>query len=120
MVLNIDWAPTILALAGCGIPTAMQGKDLAPLLNGGTPSWRTDWFYEHTWTAEGRIAPSEAVRSAEWKYVCYTGQTPPVEQLFNLKDDPEESRNRVADTRCASIANELREKLATYKHDLAR
>lgn len=120
MVLNIDWAPTILALAGCGIPTAMQGKDLAPLLNGGAPSWRTDWFYEHTWTAEGRIAPSEAVRSAEWKYVCYTGQTPPVEQLFNLKEDPEESRNRVADTRCASIANELREKLARYKHDLAR
>ncbi len=119
MVLNIDWAPTILALAGCGIPAAMQGKDLTPLLNGGSPSWRTDWFYEHTWTAEGRIAPCEAVRSQEWKYVRYTAETPPVEELFNLKDDPEETRNRIADSGCGAVGTKLRERLEEFRRELA-
>jgi len=120
MVLNIDWAPTILTLAGCSIPGVMQGKDLTPLLRGEHPAWRSDWFYEHTWTAEGRIAPSEAVRSAEWKYVRFTGETPMVEQLFNLKDDPEETHNRAADTSCGIIATKLRQRLEEFRHDLAR
>jgi len=119
MVLNIDWAPSILALAGCNIPAAIQGKDLTPLLNGSPTSWRTDWFYEHTWTAEGRIAPSEAVRSEEWKYVRYTGETPPVEQLFNLKDDPEETYNQVADSNCGAITTKLRKRLEEYRRELA-
>lgn len=120
MVLNIDWAPTLVALAGCRIPGEMQGKDLTPLLRGEHPAWRSDWFYEHTWTADGRIAPSEAVRSTEWKYVRYTGETPVVEQLFNLKVDPDERVNRIADGDCAGVANKMRLQLEAYRSNLAR
>jgi len=111
MVLNIDWAPTMLALAGCRIPSGMQGMDLTPLLRGEHPEWRGDWFYEHTWTAEGRIAPSEAVRSTDWKYVRYAGETPVVEQLFHLKTDPEETINHIADADCATVADKMRKQL---------
>ncbi|MEI6196455.1 MAG: sulfatase [Verrucomicrobiota bacterium] len=120
MVLNIDWAPTVLALADCSIPGGMQGKDLTPLLRGEHPAWRSDWFYEHTWTGEGRIAPSEAVRSTEWKYVRYTGETPVVEQLFNLKEDPDETANRIADASCATIADKMRQQLKAYRCNLAQ
>ena len=120
MVLNIDWAPTMLALAGCGIPGEMQGKDLTPLLHGEHPEWRSDWFYEHTWTADGRIAASEAIRSMGWKYVIYTSETPVVEQLFNLKADPDETINRIADKDCATIANKMRQQLKAYRCNLAQ
>jgi arylsulfatase A-like enzyme len=119
MVLNIDWAPTILAFAGCSVPPAMQGKDLTPLLTGKSTSWRSDWFYEHTWTAEGRIASSEAIRTEEWKYVCFTDQKPPVEQLFNLKIDPEETQNRIADNHCEAISAKLRKRLEEFRRELA-
>jgi arylsulfatase A-like enzyme len=119
MVLNIDWAPTVLALADCSIPGGMQGKDLTPLLRGERPAWRSDWFYEHTWTAEGRIAPSEAVRSMEWKYVRYPGESPVVEQLFNLKADPDETTNRISDKECATIADKMRQQLKAYQCNLA-
>jgi arylsulfatase A-like enzyme len=115
MVLNIDWAPTMLALAGCSMPDGMQGKDLTPLLRGEHPAWRSDWFYEHTWTADGRIAPSEAVRSTEWKYVRYIGETPAVEQMFNLRTDPNEMTNRIADAECATVAAKMRTQLKVYR-----
>jgi arylsulfatase A-like enzyme len=115
MVLNIDWAPTMLALAGCSMPDGMQGKDLTPLLRGEHPAWRSDWFYEHTWTAEGRIAPSEAVRSTEWKYVRYIGETPVVEQMFNLRTDPNEMTNRIGDAECATVAAKMRTQFEAYR-----
>jgi arylsulfatase A-like enzyme len=120
MVLNIDLAPTMLSLAGCPIPAGMQGKDITPLLRGERPGWRTDWFYEHTWNAEGRIEPSEAVRSEEWKYIRFYAQKPMVEQLFNLKADPDEMNDRSADPACAAVLEAMRARLAAYQRDLAR
>ena len=119
MVLNIDLAPTLLGLAGSRKPSTMQGKDLAPLLHGKQPAWRTDSFYEHTWTAEGRIVPSEAVCSKEWKYIRYPGETPIVEQLFNLQTDTDETHDRIRDPECAAVARKMRGKLEAYQHDLA-
>jgi len=120
MVLNIDFAPTLLSLAGCPIPAVMQGRNFSPLLRGEHPAWRSDWFYEHTWTADGRIAPSEAVRSEEWKYIRFIGETPVVEQLFNLKSDPEEMNNRIADGDCAAVLERMRAKHEAYRNELAQ
>jgi len=119
MVLNIDLAPTMIALGGAPVPVVMQGRDFTPLLRGESTSWRTDWFYEHTWTAEGRIAPTEAVRSAEWKYIRYPNEKPMFEQLFHLMTDPDESTDLIHDPKYAATADFMREKLATYVHDLA-
>lgn len=120
MVLNIDFAPTMLALAGCPIPAAMQGSDLTPLLRGEQPAWRSDWFYEHTWTADGRIAPSVAVRSEEWKYIRFIGETPVVEQLFNLRLDPEETNNRIADGDYTAVLQRMRARLEAYQDELVQ
>jgi arylsulfatase A-like enzyme len=119
MVLNIDLAPTLLALAGDRTPSAMQGKDLTPLLCGEHPAWRSDWLYEHTWTAEGRIVPSEAVRSREWKFIRYPGETPVVEQLFNLRTDADETQDRIGDPDCADVVQLMRGKLEAYRRDLS-
>jgi arylsulfatase A-like enzyme len=98
----------------------MQGRDFTPLLRGERPEWRTDWFYEHTWTADGRIAPSEAVRSAQWKYIRFYGETPVVEQLFDLRADPDEVNDRITDPTCAAVLHAMRAKLEAYWRDLSR
>lgn len=111
MVLNIDWTPTILSLAGCQIPAVMQGRDFTPLLSGSAASWRKDWYYEHSWTANGRLPACEALRTAEWKLMRFPSEQPPVEQLFNLKDDPHETRDLIAEPDRAAVVAQLRTRL---------
>lgn len=91
MILNIDFAPTFISWAGLKIPSEMQGRSFAPLVGGQMIPWREDFYHEFTWTADGRIVPSEGMRSADWKYIRFFDQKPVVEQLFDLKKDPGET-----------------------------
>ncbi|MFL5766973.1 MAG: sulfatase [Actinomycetota bacterium] len=94
MVLNIDIAPTIAELAGAKAPH-MDGQSLVPLLDGTADSWRQDFLIEHLSKNKSQIPPTFcAVRSTDYLYVYYsTGD----EELYNLKQDPAELRNRVDD-----------------------
>ena len=115
MVLTIDVAPTLLAMAGVPIPRAMQGRDLGPLLAGRRVAWRQDWFYEHTFTlAPPRtIAKSQGVRTERWKYIRYLDPEPHYEQLFDLAADPDELTNLAGDPQHRAILDQLR---ARYQH----
>jgi len=120
--LNIDIAPTILALAGVAIPEAMQGRDLTPLLRGdGEDHWRTDWYYEHVFGAqfaERPIVASEGVREDDWKYIRYPGLDPPYEQLFDLRHDRGETRNLAADPAQAETLSRMRRRCDDYRQSL--
>lgn len=120
MVLNIDWAPTMLSLAGCQVPTAMQGRDFTPLLAGAPASWREEWYYEHSWTADGRIPPCEALRTAEWKLMRFPGEQPPVEQLFDIKNDPNELHDLIAEAGSAPVVAKLRARLEVLRRKAAK
>ena len=48
MVLNVDFAPTFLAMAGLPTPSDMQGRSFAALLRGEHPAdWRKSWYYRY-------------------------------------------------------------------------
>jgi len=111
MVLNIDLAPTMLALGGGLIPDRMQGRDLGPLLRNASIEWRPDWFYEHTYNTRpprDPIAKSEGVRIDRWKYIRYIERDPPYEQLFDLEADPGEQRNLVGLVEHAGVLADMR------------
>lgn len=91
MILNIDFAPTFISWAGLKIPSEMQGRSFAPLVGGQMISWREDFYHEFTWTADGRIVPSEGMRSVDLKYIRFFDRKLVVEQLFDLKKDPRET-----------------------------
>lgn len=103
MTLGIDMAPTILDYAGVTPPDAMQGASLKPLVQGESQQqWRESFFYEHWFTANGRIVPSEGVRDTRWKYGRYLvpekieeGEAR-WEELFDLQADPNETVNLAA------------------------
>jgi len=111
MVLNIDFAPTMLALAGVSIPGRMQGRDFGPLLRGESIPWRSEWFYEHTYNTKPPrrpIAKSVGVRTQRWKYIRYTEPDPPYEQLFDLRNDPVEQQNLAALSEHAGVLADMR------------
>ena len=121
MALNIDLAPTILAMAGVPVPAGMQGQNLQPVLKDAKAKGREDWYYEHTYNTTGarkRIPKTEGVRTERWKYTRYTEPQPPLEQLFDLDADPQEERNLVADPSHAATLAKLRARCDEYRTTL--
>jgi arylsulfatase A-like enzyme len=118
MGLNIDIAPTILALAGLPVPAEMQGMDLRPILRDATIPGRGDWYYEHDVGTEGEGKPlprCEGVRTERWKYIRYKDTQPVQEELFDLKADPLEEKNLTVDPAQAETLAKLRARCAELR-----
>jgi arylsulfatase len=113
--LNVDLAPTLLAAARIPAPTAMQGRDLAPLyLAAEKPEWRTEFFYEHPTINNTNFIPaSEALVRRDWKYFFWPDFK--TEQLFDLHADPMEENDRISDPAQAGRLAEMRRRFAELK-----
>lgn len=110
MVLNVDVTTTIADLAGVAIPETWQGKSLMPIVNNETNTMERDTvLIEHIWDFD-KIPPSEGVRTNDWKYFRYVNDKT-VEELYNLKKDPKETKNLAANKKHARIKNKLKAKL---------
>jgi arylsulfatase A-like enzyme len=121
MVLSIDLAPTMLALAGVEIPESMQGLDMSPLLRNAPVDWRSDWYYEHVYNTNPPRRPIvkvEGVRTDRWKYTRYPEIEPLAEQLFDLEKDPVERSNLAKEATSANVLKELRERCNQYREEL--
>jgi arylsulfatase A-like enzyme len=120
LALNIDVAPTLLAMAGVPVPKEFDGRDLSPLVAGQRVEWRSHFFYEHHYfhsrDPKNTIPRTEGVRTAEWKYITYFDVDPPFEELYDLKADPHEERNLATDPtakgRLAAIKDLYRSEVA--------
>jgi len=108
MALNIDVPATILDLAGVAVPKTYHGQSLVPLLSSRKPSLQRDAvLVEHLWELP-MIPPSEAVRTAQWKYFRYVNDKS-TEALYNLVDDPQEIRNLAGDSSYRDTLAEMRQ-----------
>lgn len=115
MTLNIDFAPTMLAMGGVKVPDGMQGRSLEPLLEGRTVvDWRKSFYFEHQYGPE-IIPPSEGVRTEEWAYVKWLAPNPESEELYDLRRDPLQENN-VAQS-AAGMLRELREETSRLRNE---
>jgi arylsulfatase A-like enzyme len=103
---NLDFAPTVLSLAGADPLTGAEGSSLVPLIDGQTKS-----INEYTYAEEDVEIPERSVQSLEWKLIrnLWNGE----QQLFNLKQDPGEL-NDVAKSN-ANVVRELSAKLDQWQ-----
>ena len=126
LVMNIDYAPTILDFAGVPIPEGMQGRSLRPLIEGGgSEVWRQSVYYayyEDSWQLHGkgqeamaepyryftphRIGPHRGVRTKWHKLIEYYGEGDYWE-LFDLEKDPDELNNIYPDAGSQPVVAEL-------------
>jgi arylsulfatase A-like enzyme len=116
IALNIDLAPTFLALAGVESPELYQGRSVLPLLQKGETAadWRTDFFCEHL--MEHRDIPKwEGVRGERYVYACYFEQSPAYEFLHDLQSDPDQLRNLASDPECEDVLDRMRARCDALK-----
>jgi len=131
MVLNVDFAQTLLDYAGVPAPGDMQGRSARPVLAGKTPGdWRTSMYYRY-WLhmPHFRVAAHYGVRTRRYKLIYYYGRpmgtpgarretTPPEWELFDLQKDPREMNNVYADPAYAETVKELKAELARLRKKL--
>lgn len=93
-VVNTDWVPTLVDLAGRPIPVRSDGVSVAPLLTGrgSLPSRRFFWHFPH-YTNQGS-RPSGAVREGDWMMVEYYDDQKT--ELYDLRSDVRETRDLAA------------------------
>ncbi len=119
MVLNTDIAPTFLELAGIPVPAHMQGRSMVPLLTGTNTEWRKSFLAEYFLEREYPNTPTFlAVRTPSAKLVRYPGHDEWTE-LFDLSDDPYETRNLVLDPEHAPLLAELGAEMERLSKELA-
>jgi N-acetylglucosamine-6-sulfatase len=116
LVLNLDIAPTLLEFGGAAIPATIHGKSLVPLLKGEKVPWRDAFLIEYY---SDKVFPRmlnmgyQAVRTERWKYIHYV-DLQGMDELYDLKADPYEMRNLIAEKKSQKSLRELqatREKL---------
>jgi arylsulfatase A-like enzyme len=109
-VVNTDWVPTLLELAGAPLPAGLDGVSLTPFLLGRTaaPQRLFFWHFPH-YTNQGS-RPAGAVRDGPWKFIeNYEDQGA---ELYDLSSDVSETGN-VAD-RHPDRVRQMRAALAAW------
>jgi len=106
-VSNLDWFPTILAMADVPIEkTKVRGRNIVPLLKGKADDWDNDFFGEYS-TLHQSQTHMRMYRTSRWKLVRdYLNEGR--DEFYDLKNDPEESTNLI-DAKSEEIQSAIRE-----------
>lgn len=93
LVQNIDFAPTVLDVAGIEIPQEIQGVSLRPLWSQENPPWR-DALYYHYYEYPGihMVKRHYGVRTERYKLIYFYYDIEAWE-LYDLEKDPQELTN---------------------------
>jgi arylsulfatase A-like enzyme len=118
MILNVDFAPTLLAAAGLKMPVDMQGRSFLPLLKGETPKdWRTSMYYRYYhYPMHHRVQPHYGVRTERYKLIYFNK----IDQweLYDLDKDPFELKNLYNDPAAAETVKTLKAEMYRLKKEL--
>jgi len=110
MVQNLDFAETILEMAGLPIPAGMQGKSLVPLLRGKQKGNVHDALYYHFYeNQEHKVAKHIGVRTDRYKLIYFYEKNE--WEMYDLQKDNNEMRNIYNDPSYSKVQKMMKEKL---------
>jgi len=137
MVSHLDLFPTICATLGVPLPPTCRGWNLLPLLQGQPWESREELFAQTTFHAA--YEPMRAIRTERYKLIRRFGSNRrvlvncddspaktnrietgwdqeflPESELYDLLDDPGETRNVIDEPKFASVVQGLSERLRAH------
>lgn len=122
IVENVDYAPTMLEFAGATVPSSVQGRSFKSLLETGKEAadWKQEAYYRYWMHMAHHDNPGHmGIRTKTHKLIYYYGcnydggyQTPAGWELYDLKNDPHETRNIYHDPAQSELVADLKNRLA--------
>ncbi len=118
LVINADFAPTILDFAGQPVAPEMQGKSLRPILEGKkNADWRKSVYYHYyEFPQPHHVFPHYGVRTDRYKLINY--YTLKEWELFDLEKDPHELKSIYDDPAYAQVRDDLSRELTRLRAEL--
>ncbi|MCX6633344.1 MAG: sulfatase [Candidatus Solibacter sp.] len=111
VVANLDIMPTVLDAAGVTPPKGVDGLSWLPLMRQQKVEWRKEFLYEYYWERNFPQTPTmHALRGGRYKFIRYQGIWD-VDELYDMQEDPLESRNLIANEKYAGLIQQMRERL---------
>ncbi len=118
LVSLIDLPPTILELAGLEVPGHYRGRSLLALARGQREGWPDSVYAQISEAQTARTVRTErfkyAVRAPIFDIASPYSDVYVEDKLYDLKCDPFESVNLVADPAYAEVRADMRRRLAEY------
>jgi arylsulfatase A-like enzyme len=95
MIQNIDFAPTILTIAGAPVPDTMHGISFQKILEGKQkkPERKSLYYHYYEFVEDHTVIPHIAVRTEDAKLIYF--YTADEWELYDLKKDPSEKVNLI-------------------------
>lgn len=108
--MNVDFAPTLLDLAGVDVPDDMQGESLKPVLEneGKVPeNWREAVYYHYyEYPAEHSVKRHYGIRTKDYKLIHFYNDIDEWE-MYDMKNDPDEMDNVFGNPDYAEVQEEM-------------
>lgn len=118
LVLNLDFAPTLLEVAGIKPPADMQGRTLVPLFKTGkTRGWRKSIYYHYYEYPHGWhfVKRHYGVRTNRYKLIHFYNDSDEWE-LYDLQRDPEEMHNLYGKPPYRRLEKRLKKEILRLQH----
>ena len=124
LTMNVDFAPTLLDMAGIKVPPEIQGKSIQPILinDGKAPlDWRKSVYYHYyEYPSWHMVKRHYGIRTERYKLIHFYNDVDEWE-MYDLKQDPNELNNLYGKPEYNKIQKELIKELAkqqAYYKDL--
>lgn len=115
MVQNLDFAQTLLEVAGLEAPKDMQGESLVPLFKGETEGFRDAVYYHYyEYPAVHMVKRHYGIVTEKYKLAHFYYDIDEWE-LYDREKDRNEMNNVYNDPEYAEVVKELKEKLADMR-----
>ncbi|QDU52502.1 sulfatase family protein [Gimesia panareensis] len=129
IINNVDFAPTLLAMANVEKPDFMQGRSFLPILKGKQPpaDWKQATYYRYWMHMAHHDNPAHyGIRTKDFKLIFFYGlpldapgavkkPTEAYWELYDLRKDPHEMRNVIAEPEYQPTVRELKKQLDELK-----
>ena len=118
IVSNIDFAPTLLDMAGVAAPEQVQGKSFFSNLKGETSEdWRQSMYYHYyEYPYYHRVQPHYGIRNQRYKLIHFYYDVD-VWELYDLKNDPNEMKNLIHSKSYTILIKQLKKELYKLKEN---
>ena len=111
VVAGLDIMPTVMDAARAPVPAGLDGKSWLPVVKREKTEWRKELLYEYYWERNFPQTPTmHALRGDKFKFIRYQGIWD-LDELYDLEEDPLESRNLINNEKYKPIVNKMRERL---------
>jgi arylsulfatase A-like enzyme len=112
IITNVDFAPTLLDIAGINTNQKMHGQSFKSILNGQTPAdWQTGMYYHYyEFPYWHHVQPHYGIRTQDFTLAHFYYNID-VWELYDLNKDPEQLHNIYADPAYAQTVAKLKKEL---------